>query len=50
MQWFPTPAGEAGADQLDAMEENIQAAIEQMFWQLAKRDSLSFGVGRTAAK
>ena len=50
MQWFATPTGEAGADQLDAMEESIQAAIEQMFWQLAKRDSLSFGVGRTAAK
>lgn len=47
MQWFPTPKGEAGSDQLDAMEESIQAAIEQMFWQVAKRDSLSFGVGRT---
>ena len=50
MQWFQTPKGEAGSDQLDAMEESIQAAIEQMFWQLAKRSSLSFGVGRTAAK
>ena len=50
MQWFATPTGEAGADRLDAMEESIQAAIEQMFWQLAKRNSLSFGVGRTAAK
>ena len=50
MQWFKTPKGEAGADRLDAMEESIQAAIEQMFWQLAKRDSLSFGVGRMAAK
>ena len=46
MQWFQTPLGEAGSDQLDAMEESIQAAIEQMFWQRAKRDSLSFGVGR----
>ena len=50
MQWFPTPKGEAGSDQLDAMEESIQAAIEQMFWQVAKRDSLSFGVGRAAEK
>ena len=50
MQWFGTPTGEAGADRLDAMEESIQAVVEQMFWQLAKRNSLSFGVGRTAAK
>lgn len=50
MQWFQTPKGEAGSDQLDAMVESIQAAIEQMFWQVAKRDSLSFGVGRAAAK
>ena len=50
MLWFATPQGEAGADQVDAMEESIQAAIEQMFWQLAKRDTLSFGVGRTATK
>ena len=50
MQWFPTPKGEAGSDQLDAMEESIQAALEQMFWQVAKRDSLNFGVGRAAAK
>lgn len=47
---FQTPKGKAGSDQLDAMEESIQAAIEQMFWQIAKRDSLSFGVGRVAAK
>lgn len=50
MQWFETPSGEAGCDQLDAMEESVQAAIEQMFSQVAKRDSLSFGVGRTAWK
>ena len=50
MEWFRTPKGEAGCDQLDAMEESIQAAIEQMFWQVSKRDSLCFGVGRTAAK
>ena len=50
LQLFQTPTGEAGCDQLDAMEESIQAAIEQMFWQVAKRDSLAFGVGRTAAK
>ena len=50
MQLFQTPKGEAGCDRLDAMEESIQAAIEQMFWQVAKRDSLAFGVGRTAAK
>ncbi len=47
MQWLQTPTGEAGSDRLDAMVESIQAAIEQMFWQVAKRDSLSFGVGRT---
>ena len=50
MQWFQTSKGEAGSDQLDAMEESIQAAIEQMFWQVAKHDSLLFGVGRAAAK
>ena len=50
MHWFQTPKGEAGSDQLDAMEESIQAAIEQMFWQVAKRESLVFGVGRTAMK
>ena len=50
LQLFQTPEGEAGCDQLDAMEESIQAAIEQMFWQVAKRDSLSFGVGRAARK
>lgn len=50
MQWFQTPKGEAGSDQLSAMEESVQAAIEQMFWQVAKRDALSFGVGRAAAK
>ena len=50
MQWFQTPPGEAGSDQLDAMEESIQSAIEQMFSQRAKRDSLSFGVGRVAEK
>lgn len=50
MQWFQTPEGEAGSDQLDAMEESIQAAIEQMFSQVAKRDSLSFGVGRVTVK
>lgn len=50
MQSFQTPKGEAGSDQLNAMEESIQAAIEQMFWQVAKRDALSLGVGRAAAK
>ena len=49
LQLFQTPKGEAGSDQLDAMEESIQAAIEQMFWQVAKRDSLRFGVGRSVA-
>ena len=50
MYYFQTPKGEAGLDRLDAMVESIQAAIEQMFWQVAKRDSLSYGVGRSAAK
>ena len=50
MQWFATPRGKAGTDLLNAMEESIQAAIEQMFWQAAKRDSLSYGVGRSAEK
>ena len=49
MLLFPTPKGEAGSDQLDAMEESIQAALEQMFWQVAKRASLAFAVGRAGA-
>ena len=50
MYYFQTPEGEAGFDRLDAMVESVQAAIEQMFWQVAKRDSLCHGVGRSAAK
>lgn len=50
MQIFQTPVGKAGSDRLDAMVKSIQAAIEQMFWQVAKRDSLNFGVGRTTGK
>ena len=50
MQWLQTPRGEAGSDRIDAMVESIQAAIEQMFWQIAKRDSLTFGVGRITEK
>ncbi len=47
MQMFVTPKGRAGWDQIYGMTENVHAGLEQMFWQAAKLDVLSFGVGRT---
>ena len=46
MQFTKTPAGRAGADQVNALEESIQAQIEEMFAQAAKRKILDYGVGR----
>lgn len=48
MQYFKTPVGRAGTDQLSAMEESIQFQLEQMFFQLAKKNALENGVGRSA--
>ena len=48
MRVFPTPKGRAGCDQVDAMTESVQSELEQMFWQSAKFNALSLGVGRTA--
>ena len=47
MQVFETPEGCAGSDQLYGMIESVHVELEQMFWQAAKLDTLSFGVGRT---
>lgn len=47
MQMFQTPEGCAGWDQVYGMIESVHAELEQMFWQAAKFDVLSFGVGRT---
>ncbi len=44
MQTFETPRGEAGSDQLIAMEESIRSQLEQMFDQKAKRDSIALGL------
>ncbi len=44
---FETPVGRAGWDQLYGMIESVHAELEQMFWQEAKLDGLSLGVGRT---
>ena len=40
-------ASAAGTDQVNAIEESINSQIEQMFGQVAKKMSLSYGVGRT---
>lgn len=51
MQYYQKPPGDsAGSDQVDALEESVQAHIEQMFDQVAKRNVLDFGVGRTTTK
>ena len=51
MQYYQKPPGNsAGADQVDAMEEGVNAHLEQMFDQVAKRNILDFGVGRTTTK
>lgn len=46
MRFSKTPRGSAGADQVNALEESIQAQVEAMFTQVAKRRSLEYGVGR----
>ena len=51
MQYYQKPPGcSAGSDQVDAMEEGVNTHIEQMFEQVAKRNVLDFGVGRTTTK
>lgn len=50
MKFFVTPPGRAGSDQVDYMEESVNAHIEQMFYQKAKQEILSYGVGRTTMK
>ena len=50
MTTFHTPTGSAGSDQVDSMEESVNAHLEQMFYQRAKQEILSFGVGRTTMK
>lgn len=47
MRVFETPVGGAGWDQLYGMIESVHAELEQMFWQDAKLDGLTLGVGRT---
>lgn len=47
---FHTPIGRAGSDQVDAMEESVNAHLEQMFLQRVKQDLLFFGVGRTTMR
>ena len=49
MKFSETPRGRAGADQVNALEESVQAQIEGMFAQIAKRRSLVYAVGRTTA-
>ena len=44
MQTFQTPRGEAGIDQIIALQESIQSQVEQMFAQQAKKDSIEFGL------
>ena len=50
MQTFHTPIGRAGSDLVDAMEESAHAHLDQMFVQCARRDALTYGVGRTVMK
>ena len=48
MKTFVKPRGKsAGSDQIDAMEESVNTQLEQMFDQVAKRNALDYGVGRT---
>ena len=49
MKTYQTPTGRAGSDQVNAMEESVNAHLEQMFDQIAKRNVLDYGVGRTTA-
>ena len=51
MRTYHKPVGEeVGEDQLQGMEEAINAHLEKMFLQVAKRNILDFGVGRTTMK
>ena len=50
MKTYQTPTGRAGADQVNAMEESVNAHLEQMFHQVAKKNLLDYGVGRTTKK
>ena len=50
MKTYRTPIGCAGSDQVNAMEESVNAQLEQMFHQAAKRNGLDYGVGRTSTK
>ena len=51
MRTYHKPPGqEVGADQLDAMEESINSHIGKMFHEVAKRNLLDFGVGKTTTK
>ena len=47
MKTYQTPPGHAGSDQVNAMEESVNAHLEQIFHQVAKRNALDYGVGRT---
>ena len=49
MQIFFTPKGKAGGDVLAAIEESVQAHLDQMFEQDAKHSAIEHGVGRTGA-
>ncbi len=48
MKFWATPPGKAGSDQLLALEESVQAQLEQMFLLEAKSWTLAYGVGRAA--
>ena len=51
MRIYQKPPGEdVGSDQIEAMEEAVNCHLEQMFNQVAKRNLLDFGVGRTTTK
>ena len=47
MRLFIVPKGKAGGDVLAAIEESVQAHLDQMFEQDAKHSSIEHGVGRT---
>ena len=49
MRLFIVPKGKAGGDVLAAIEESVQAHLDQMFEQDAKHSAIEHGVGRTGA-
>ena len=49
MRLFMVPKGKAGGDVLAAIEESVQAHLDQMFEQDAKHSAIEHGVGRTGA-